>query len=140
MLYLALGGPGLAGGSPEVMVRVEGGEVTVRPIAGTRPRGTVEREDVALAAELLADPKERAEHLMLLDLGRNDVGRVAGIGTVRVTESFAVERYSHVMHIVSHVVGRLDERHDVIDALMSGFPACTPSGAPHVTPMGILVR
>src|SRR5438093_50196 len=103
MFYLALGDHALAGASPEVMVRVEDGEVTVRPIAGTRPRGTVEREDVALAAELAADPKERAEHVMLLDLGRNDVGRVAAIGTVQVTESFVIERYSHVMHLVPNV-------------------------------------
>jgi anthranilate synthase component 1 len=129
LFHLDFGGFALVGSSPEILVRVRGGEVTIRPLAGTRPRGATSEEDKALEAELLADPKERAEHLMLLDLGRNDVGRVAEIGTVRVTESFAVERYSHVMHIVSHVVGALDKRHDVIDALMAGFPAGTLSGA-----------
>src|SRR5207247_4458871 len=125
----------LVGSSPELLVRVRDGEVTIRPLAGTRRRGATPEEDKALEAELLADPKERAEHLMLLDLGRNDVGRVAEIGSVRVTESFAVERYSHVMHIVSHVVGRLDAGHDVIDALMAGFPAGTLSRAPKVGAM-----
>ena len=119
-------------------MRVRDGEVTIRPLAGTRPRGATPEEDKALEAELLADPKERAEHLMLLDLGRNDVGRVGKIGTVRVTDSFAIERYSHVMHIVSHVVGQLDRKHDVIDALMAGFPAGTLSGAPKVRAMEII--
>src|SRR5205807_9011898 len=119
----------LVGSSPEILVRVRDGEVTIRPLAGTRRRGATPEEDKALEKELLADPKERAEHLMLLDLGRNDVGRVAEIGSVRVTESFAVERYSHVMHMVSHVLGRLDKRHDVVDALMGGFLAGTFSGA-----------
>src|SRR5204862_6841033 len=125
MFFLDLGDHALAGASPEVMVRVEGGEVTVRPIAGTRPRGTVEREDAALAAELAADPKERAEHVMLLDLGRNDVGRVAAIGTVQVTESFVIERYSHVMHLVSNVRATLAAGRDCFDAFRATFPAGT---------------
>jgi anthranilate synthase component I len=138
LFYLDYGGFALVGSSPEILVRVRGGEVTIRPLAGTRRRGATIEEDKVLEAELLADPKERAEHLMLLDLGRNDVGRVAEIGSVRVTESFAVERYSHVMHIVSHVVGRLDRRHDAIDALMAGFPAGTLSGAPKVRALEII--
>ena len=138
LFHLDFGAFALVGSSPEILVRVRDGEVTIRPLAGTRRRGATPEEDKALEQELLADPKERAEHLMLLDLGRNDVGRVAEIGTVRVTESFAVERYSHVMHIVSHVVGALDERHDVIDALMAGFPAGTLSGAPKVRAMEII--
>ncbi len=138
LFYLDYGAFALVGSSPEILVRVRGGEVTIRPLAGTRRRGATTEEDKALEAELLADPKERAEHLMLLDLGRNDVGRVAEIGSVRVTESFAVERYSHVMHIVSHVVGRLDKRHDAIDALMAGFPAGTLSGAPKVRALEII--
>ncbi|MGV6875128.1 anthranilate synthase component I [Pseudochelatococcus sp. B33] len=124
--------------SPEILVKVAGGEVTIRPIAGTRRRGETPSADAALAAELLADPKERAEHLMLLDLGRNDVGRVSSIGTVQVTDSFYLEYYSQVMHIVSNVVGRLDPRHDVIDALAAGFPAGTVSGAPKVRAMEII--
>ncbi len=138
LFYLDFGGFSLVGSSPEILVRVRDGEVTIRPLAGTRRRGATTDEDKALEKELLADPKERAEHLMLLDLGRNDVGRVARIGSVRVTESFAIERYSHVMHIVSHVVGELDKRHDVIDALMAGFPAGTLSGAPKVRAMEII--
>ena len=138
LFHLDFGAFALVGSSPEILVRVRDGEVTIRPLAGTRRRGATPEEDKALEKEMLADPKERAEHLMLLDLGRNDVGRVASIGTVRVTESFAVERYSHVMHIVSHVVGKLDERHDVIDALMAGFPAGTLSGAPKVRAMQII--
>jgi anthranilate synthase component I len=138
LFYLDYGAFALVGSSPEILVRVRGGEVTIRPLAGTRRRGATGEEDKALEAELLADPKERAEHLMLLDLGRNDVGRVAEIGSVRVTESFAVERYSHVMHIVSHVVGRLDKKHDAIDALMAGFPAGTLSGAPKVRALEII--
>jgi anthranilate synthase component I len=138
LFHLDFGSFALVGSSPEILVRVRDGEVTIRPLAGTRRRGATAEEDKALEAEMLADPKERAEHLMLLDLGRNDVGRVAGIGSVRVTESFAVERYSHVMHIVSHVVGKLDQRHDVIDALMAGFPAGTLSGAPKVRAMEII--
>jgi anthranilate synthase component I len=138
LFHLDFGAFALVGSSPEILVRVREGEVTIRPLAGTRRRGTSPEEDKLLEAELLADPKERAEHLMLLDLGRNDVGRVARIGSVRVTESFAIERYSHVMHIVSHVVGALDADHDVIDALMAGFPAGTLSGAPKVRAMEII--
>jgi anthranilate synthase component 1 len=138
LFHLDFGAFALVGSSPEILVRVRDGEVTIRPLAGTRRRGATPEEDKALEAELLADPKERAEHLMLLDLGRNDVGRVAEIGSVRVTESFAVERYSHVMHIVSHVLGRLDKKHDVVDALMAGFPAGTLSGAPKVRAMEII--
>jgi anthranilate synthase component I len=138
LFYLDFGAFALVGSSPEILVRVRGGEVTIRPLAGTRPRGATPEEDKALEAELLADPKERAEHLMLLDLGRNDVGRVSKIGTVRVTDSFAIERYSHVMHIVSHVTGQLDRKHDVVDALMAGFPAGTLSGAPKVRAMEII--
>ncbi len=119
-------------------MRVRDGEVTIRPIAGTARRGETRAEDDALAKALLADPKERAEHLMLLDLGRNDVGRVAEIGSVAVTEQYIIERYSHVMHIVSNVIGRLDASHDAIDALMAGFPAGTVSGAPKVRAMEII--
>ena len=122
-------------------MRVRDGEVTIRPIAGTRPRGTTPDEDRANEASLLADPKERAEHLMLLDLGRNDVGRVAQAGTVQVTDSYTIERYSHVMHIVSNVVGRLDSaKHDAIDALFAGFPAGTVSGAPKVRACEIIAE
>ena len=124
--------------SPEILVRVRDGAVTIRPIAGTRRRGATPAEDEALAAELLADPKERSEHLMLLDLGRNDVGRVAEIGSVAVTDRFFVERYSHVMHIVSNVEGRLRPDRDIIDALAAGFPAGTVSGAPKVRAMQII--
>ncbi len=124
--------------SPEILVRMRDQTVTIRPIAGTRPRGTTHADDEALAAELLADPKERAEHLMLLDLGRNDVGRVAQIGTVKVTDSFFIERYSQVMHIVSNVEGRLDPKHDALSALAAGFPAGTVSGAPKVRAMEII--
>jgi anthranilate synthase component 1 len=138
LCYLDFGPFQIVCSSPEILVRVRDGEVTIRPIAGTRWRGATPAEDERLAADLLADEKERAEHLMLLDLGRNDVGRVAEIGTVKVTEQFAVERYSHVMHIVSNVVGRLDGRHDVIDALAAGFPAGTVSGAPKVRAMEII--
>ncbi len=138
LFHLDFGAFSLVGSSPEILVRVRNGEVTIRPLAGTRPRGATPEADRALEAELLSDPKERAEHLMLLDLGRNDVGRVAKIGTVRVTDSFAVERYSHVMHIVSNVVGQLDKKHDTVDALMAGFPAGTLSGAPKVRAMEII--
>jgi anthranilate synthase component I len=138
MFFLALGDDALVGASPEVMVRVEDGEVTVRPIAGTRPRGTVEQEDAAMAAELEADPKEIAEHVMLLDLGRNDVGRVAGVGTVRVTERFVVERYSHVMHLVSNVCGTLAPGLDCFDAFRATFPAGTLTGAPKIRAMEII--
>src|SRR5262249_43645445 len=128
----------LVGSSPEILVRLRAGQVTIRPLAGTRPRGTSPAEDARLEGELLADAKERAEHLMLLDLGRNDVGRVARIGSVRVKESFTIERYSHVMHISSHVDGELDDKYDTIDALMAGFPAGTLSGAPKVRAMQII--
>ena len=128
----------LVGSSPEILVRVRDGEVVIRPIAGTRPRGATEEEDQALAAELLADPKERAEHLMLLDLGRNDVGRSSKVGSVRVSESFAIERYSHVMHIVSNVVGALRDDVHPVDAVAAGFPAGTVSGAPKIRAMEII--
>ena len=128
----------VVGSSPEVLVRVRDGTVTIRPLAGTRRRGVDRAEDLALEAELLADPKERAEHLMLVDLGRNDVGRVAEIGTVRVAESFAIERFSHVMHISSTVEGRLRAGCDSIDALVAGFPAGTLSGAPKIRAMEII--
>ena len=137
--HLDLGDFALVGSSPEILVRLRGGTVTVRPIAGTRPRGATRSEDLELERELLADPKEMAEHLMLLDLGRNDVGRVAKVGTVRVTEKMAVERYSHVMHIVSNVEGELDEtRADLLDVLCAGFPAGTVSGAPKIRAMEII--
>lgn len=124
--------------SPEILVKVQDGKVTIRPIAGTRKRGATPAQDAALAAELLADPKERAEHLMLLDLGRNDVGRVSRIGSVSVTDSFYLEYYSQVMHIVSNVVGEIDPAHDALDALVAGFPAGTVSGAPKVRAMEII--
>jgi anthranilate synthase component 1 len=138
LYYLNLDGFSVVGSSPEILVRARGGEVTIRPIAGTRPRGSTKAEDAALAQELLADQKERAEHLMLLDLGRNDIGRVAKVGTIRVTDSFFLEYYSQVMHIVSNVVGELDPEFDAIDALMAGFPAGTVSGAPKVRAMEII--
>ncbi|MEG3144698.1 anthranilate synthase component I [Sphingomonas sp. RT2P30] len=132
LYHLDLPGFALIGSSPEILVRVRDGEVTIRPIAGTRPRGRTAAEDEANRVSLLADPKERAEHLMLLDLGRNDVGRVAAAGSVQVTASYTTEFYSHVMHIVSNVIGRLDAKHDALDALFAGFPAGTVSGAPKV--------
>ncbi|WP_338548314.1 anthranilate synthase component I [Roseovarius phycicola] len=138
MFYFNFGGFQVVGASPEILVRVMDGEVTIRPIAGTRPRGATPDEDRAHEADLLADPKELAEHLMLLDLGRNDVGRVAKIGTVRPTEEFIIERYSHVMHIVSNVVGDLSEEHDALSALLAGLPAGTVSGAPKVRAMEII--
>jgi anthranilate synthase component 1 len=141
LYFLDLPGFALTGSSPEILVRVRDGEVTIRPIAGTRPRGKSPEEDRENEASLLADPKERAEHLMLLDLGRNDVGRVASTGSVRVTESYTVERYSHVMHIVSNVVGQLDSaNHDAIDAVFAGFPAGTVSGAPKVRAAEIIAE
>ena len=127
-------------GPYEILVRVRDGEITIRPIAGTRPRGRTAAEDATNRASLLADPKERAEHLMLLDLGRNDAGRVATAGSVRVTESYGVEFYSHVMHIVSNVTARLDPRADAIDALFAGFPAGTVSGAPKVRACEIIAE
>ncbi|MET0629894.1 MAG: anthranilate synthase component I [Xanthobacteraceae bacterium] len=138
LYFLDFGAYAIAGSSPEILVRARGGTVTIRPIAGTRPRGATPHEDKALEEELLADPKERAEHLMLLDLGRNDVGRVSKIGTVSVTDQFFVERYSHVMHIVSNVEGRLANGRDALDALAAGFPAGTVSGAPKVRAMQII--
>jgi anthranilate synthase component I len=138
LYFLDFGGFAVAGSSPEILVKVADGTVTIRPIAGTRPRGATPHEDKALEESLLADPKERAEHLMLLDLGRNDVGRVAATGTVRVTDQFFIERYSHVMHIVSNVEGRLDPKYDALDALAAGFPAGTVSGAPKVRAMQII--
>ncbi|MBO9441009.1 anthranilate synthase component I [Phaeobacter italicus] len=138
MFYFNFGGFQVIGASPEILVRVFGQEVTIRPIAGTRPRGATPEEDKALEADLLADKKELAEHLMLLDLGRNDTGRVAKIGTVRPTEKFIIERYSHVMHIVSNVVGELAEDKDALDAFFAGMPAGTVSGAPKVRAMEII--
>ncbi len=138
MFYFNFGGFQVIGASPEILVRVFKGEVTIRPIAGTRPRGATPEEDKAMEADLLADPKELAEHLMLLDLGRNDVGRVAKVGSVRPTEKFIIERYSHVMHIVSNVVGDLREDEDALSALLAGLPAGTVSGAPKVRAMEII--
>lgn len=138
MFFLNLGGFQIVGASPEILVRLRDGEVTIRPIAGTRPRGDDEAEDRAFEADLLADHKERAEHLMLLDLGRNDVGRVARPGTVHPTEQFVIERYSHVMHIVSNVVGQLRDGEDALSALLAGLPAGTVSGAPKVRAMEII--
>ncbi|MET0180891.1 MAG: anthranilate synthase component I [Novosphingobium sp.] len=140
LYFLDLPGFAVVGSSPEILVRVRDGEVTIRPIAGTRPRGATSGEDQGNEAALLADPKERAEHLMLLDLGRNDVGRVAVAGTVEVTESYTVERYSHVMHIVSNVVGALDPARDALDALFAGFPAGTVSGAPKIRACEIIAE
>lgn len=138
MFHMALGDIRLVGSSPEILVRVRDGRVAIRPIAGTRPRSGDAAEDAVRARDLLADPKEFAEHLMLLDLGRNDVGRVAAYGSVEVTEQFVVERYSHVMHIVSHVEGNLREGLDAVDALFAGFPAGTVSGAPKIRAMQII--
>ncbi len=138
LYHLAFPGFAIVGSSPEILVRLRDGIVTIRPIAGTRRRGSTPAEDAALGEELIADPKERAEHLMLLDLGRNDVGRVAQIGTVKVTDSFFIERYSHVMHLVSNVEGRLRDGLDAIDALAAGLPAGTLSGAPKIRAMEII--
>ncbi len=138
LFFLDFGGFAVVGSSPEVLVRLRDGTVTIRPLAGTRPRGATPDADKALEADLLSDPKERAEHLMLLDLGRNDVGRVAELGTVRVVESFAVERFSHVMHISSTVEGRLRPGLDALDALIAGFPAGTLTGAPKIRAMQII--
>jgi anthranilate synthase component 1 len=140
LYFLDLPGFALIGSSPEILVRARDGEVTIRPIAGTRPRGKTTAEDIANRESLLADPKERAEHLMLLDLGRNDVGRVAQAGTVEVTDSYTVEHYSHVMHIVSNVIGQLDPAKDALDALFAGFPAGTVSGAPKVRACEIIAE
>jgi anthranilate synthase component 1 len=138
MYYLNLKDFHIVGSSPEILVRLEDGEVTVRPIAGTRPRGATEEKDRLLEQDLLADPKERAEHLMLIDLGRNDVGRVAQTGSVQVTERMVIERYSHVMHIVSNVTGALRPGLSAIDVLRAAFPAGTVSGAPKVRAMEII--
>jgi len=138
MFFLDLGDFHVVGSSPEILTRVEDGVVTVRPIAGTRRRGKDLAEDLALEAELLADPKERAEHLMLIDLGRNDVGRVAQTGTVQVTEEMKIERYSHVMHIVSNVEGQLKPEMSAMDVLRATFPAGTVSGAPKIRAMEII--
>ena len=138
MFYLNLDGFQVVGSSPEILTRLEDGEVTVRPIAGTRPRGVTPEQDLALEQELLADPKELAEHLMLIDLGRNDVGRVAETGSVKITEKMAIERYSHVMHIVSNVTGKLKPGLNAIDVLRATFPAGTLSGAPKIRAMEII--
>ncbi|HEY1502974.1 MAG TPA: anthranilate synthase component I, partial [Stellaceae bacterium] len=138
LFYLNYGNFAVVGSSPEIMVRLRDGKVEIRPLAGTRRRGKTAEEDKQLEEELLADPKERAEHLMLLDLARNDVGRVAKIGSVRVGEQFVIERYSHVMHICSHVEGKIDPKYEAVDALLAGFPAGTLSGAPKVRAMEII--
>jgi anthranilate synthase component 1 len=138
MFYYDMGDHHVVGASPEILVRLEDGTVTARPIAGTRPRGKTREQDLALAEELLADPKERAEHVQLMDLGRNDVGRVAQTGTVKVTDNMMIERYSHVMHIVSNVEGQLKPGMDAIDVLKATFPAGTVSGAPKVRAMEII--
>lgn len=138
LFLLEFDGYALVGSSPEVLVRLDGDEVTVRPIAGTLPRGTTPEEDLSNEQKLLADPKERAEHIMLVDLGRNDVGRVAGPGTVRVNDLMVIERYSHVMHIVSNVVGKLAAGKDAFDVLAAAFPAGTLSGAPKIRAMEII--
>ncbi len=138
LFFLDFGGFSVVGSSPEILVRLRGGKITLRPLAGTRPRGADGAEDLRLEQELLADPKERAEHLMLLDLGRNDVGRVAELGSVQVTQSFAIERFSHVMHISSTVEGRARADVDAVDALIAGFPAGTLTGAPKIRAMQII--
>ncbi len=138
MFFLRTGTHTLLGASPEVMVRLEGREITLRPIAGTRPRGTEEKQDAQFEHELVTDPKEIAEHIMLVDLGRNDVGRVAKVGTVEVTERLVVERYSHVMHLVSNVRGELSDGLDCFDALRATFPAGTLTGAPKIRAMEII--
>ncbi|NIT14251.1 MAG: anthranilate synthase component I, partial [Candidatus Dadabacteria bacterium] len=138
LFYLKMGREYLVGSSPEVMVRVEGNRVENRPIAGTRPRGKDVREDLIYEKELLADPKERAEHIMLVDLARNDLGRVAKVGTVKVDEFMIVERYSHVMHIVSNVIAQLRRGKDAFDVIKATYPAGTLSGAPKVRAMEII--
>jgi anthranilate synthase component 1 len=140
MYFIRLGGTAIAGSSPEMLVRVEGGHVETHPIAGTRPRGATEAEDDRLADELKGDEKERAEHVMLVDLGRNDLGRVCDYGTVRVPQFMRLERYSHVMHLVSKVEGRLGEDVDRLDALAACFPAGTVSGAPKVRAMELIAE
>ncbi len=138
LVYMALGDHHIAASSPEILVRVRDGEVTIRPIAGTRKRGKDPAEDLALAEDLLADDKERAEHFMLLDLGRNDVGRSAKLGSVKVTQQMIIEHYSHVMHMVSNVTGQLRADKDALDALLAGFPAGTVSGAPKIRAIEII--
>jgi anthranilate synthase component 1 len=138
LFYLRLGPTTIVGSSPEVLVRVEGDRVEERPIAGTHPRGATEAQDLAIEQMMKSDPKERAEHVMLVDLGRNDVGRVAELGSVKVTEFMAIERYSHVMHLVSHVVGTLKRSSDAFDVLRACFPAGTVSGAPKIRAMEII--
>jgi anthranilate synthase component 1 len=138
LFFLDFGGFAIVGSSPEILVRLRDRKVTIRPLAGTRPRGETPAEDARLEAELLADPKERAEHLMLVDLGRNDVGRVAEPGSVHVTSSFAIERFSHVMHISSTVEGRARDEVDALDALVAGFPAGTLTGAPKIRAIEII--
>jgi len=140
MYFLRIGGRSIVGSSPEMLVRVEGRRVETHPIAGTRPRGRNDEEDVRLAEELKRNEKERAEHVMLVDLGRNDVGRVAEYGSVRVPTYMTLERYSHVMHLVSIVEGKLKEEHDRLDALVACFPAGTVSGAPKVRAMEIIAE
>jgi len=138
LIFFDYGDFSIVGSSPEILVRLRDGVVTIRPIAGTRPRGKTAAEDKALAEELMSDPKERAEHLMLVDLGRNDVGRVAKTGAVKVTGSFFIERYSHVMHLVSNVEGHIRDGLDAIDALSAGLPAGTLSGAPKIRAMELI--
>src|SRR5471032_1457105 len=138
LYYLSMPGFQIVGSSPEVLVRLRDGKVTIRPIAGTRWRGKTPEEDKALAEDLMADPKERAEHLMLIDLGRNDVGRIAKTGAVKVTDSFFIERYSHVMHLVSNVEGEIRDGLDAVDALAAGLPAGTLTGAPKIRAMEII--
>ena len=138
MFYFDFGDFSIIGSSPEILVKVENDEVTIRPIAGTRPRGLNEKEDKLLENELLNDKKELAEHLMLLDLGRNDTGKVSKINSVKVTESFKIERYSHVMHIVSNVEGIFNKKFGKFDTLLAGFPAGTVSGAPKIRAMEII--
>ena len=138
MYYFDFGDHHVVGASPEIMVRLSGDKITLRPIAGTRPRGATPEDDARVADELLADPKERAEHVMLIDLGRNDVGRVAAIGSVRVTEKMVIERYSHVMHIVSNVEGKIAPGLDAVDVFKASFPAGTVTGAPKVRAMEII--
>ena len=138
MFYFDFADHHVIGASPEILVRLSGNDITLRPIAGTRPRGATPEEDTAIAAELLADPKERAEHVMLIDLGRNDVGRVAATGSVRVTDKMVIERYSHVMHIVSNVEGRVVPGLGALDVLKASFPAGTVTGAPKVRAMQII--
>jgi anthranilate synthase component 1 len=140
MFYLELGDFQVVGASPEMLVRVEDGHIDYHPIAGTKPRGRDEAEDLAIEEELRSDEKERAEHIMLVDLGRNDVGRVSEAGSVQVTELTEVERYSHVMHLVSHVTGRLRDGMTSYDALRSCFPAGTVSGAPKIRAMEIIAE